>query len=480
MPQRILIVDDDRAVLQVLARRFEKSGWDVVSAADGASAIAVVRGESPDVVILDLQLPDTSGLAVLEQVKALDADAGVVILTGHGDIPLAVDAIHRGAENFLTKPVDLDHVVAVADRTLDTVRLRRRNRYLSGRQSAPVDLDALGSSPAMRELAASIQRVAAGDSTVLLMGETGTGKGWVAERIHRLSARHGHPFVEVNCGALTPTFLESELFGHERGAFTDAKERKRGLLEVADEGTVLLDEIGDLTPEIQPKLLKVLETRMFRRLGGTRQIEVDIRLIAATNRPLEKDLAAGRFRDDLYYRLAVMPVVLPPLRERAPEDIAVVAYAALADLQQRIGRGPERISDAALDALVHYGWPGNIRELRNVVERVLILHPDAQVVRPEHLPDHLARRRSVGAGPLLSLEDVERRHIMRVLEQTDGNRAEAARILGIGRTTLYDKIARYGFHDVGRDPYAGPAADARPSDAAARPSDAGAHEQRTE
>ncbi len=457
MPQRILVVDDDRAVLDVLARRFEKSGWDVVSASDGAAAVAAVQSESPDVVILDLQLPDTSGLTVLERVKALDVDAGVVILTGHGNIQLAVDAVHRGAENFLTKPVDLDHVVAVADRALDTVRLRRRNRYLANRRGTSTELEALGSSPAMREVAASIQRVAAGDSTVLLLGETGTGKGWVAERIHRLSERRSHPFVEVNCGALSPTFLESELFGHERGAFTDAKERKRGLFEVADEGTVLLDEIGDLALEIQPKLLKVLETRTFRRLGGTRQIDVDIRLIAATNRPLEKDLATGRFRDDLYYRLAVMPITLPPLRERASEDIAALVYSSLADLRQRIGRGPERISDTALNALVHYGWPGNVRELRNVIERVLILYPDEDTLRPGNLPDHLVRTHAPSVGPLDSLEDVERRHIVRVLEHTDGNRAETARILCIGRTTLYDKIARYGLEDVGRkDPYATP------------------------
>jgi two-component system response regulator AtoC len=455
MPQRILVVDDDRAVLNVLARRFEKSGWDVLSASDGASAVAAVQREAPDVVILDLQLPDTSGLAVLEQVKDVDADMGVVILTGHGDIPLAVDAIQRGAENFLAKPVDLDHVLAVADRALETVRLRRRNRYLSSRQPAATDLEALGSSSAMRDVAARIHRVAAGDSTVLLLGETGTGKGWVAERIHRLSSRRAHPFVEVNCGSLTPTFLESELFGHERGAFTDAKERKRGLLEVADKGTVLLDEIGDLAPEIQPKLLEVLETRTFRRLGGTREIDVDIRLIAATNRPLEKDLAAGRFRDDLYYRLAVMPITLPPLRERTPEDIAAVAYASLDALRQRVGRAPERISDTALNTLVHYGWPGNIRELRNVIERILILYPDTDVIRPENLPDQLVRHRAAPAGPLESLEDVERRHIMHVLEHVDGNRAEAARILGIGRTTLYDKIARYGLKDVGReDPFA--------------------------
>ncbi|MEJ2184990.1 MAG: sigma-54 dependent transcriptional regulator [Gemmatimonadota bacterium] len=461
MPQRILIVDDDRAVLDVLARRFDKSGWDVLSAPDGASAVAAVQAETPDVVLLDLQLPDASGLAVLERVKALDADVGVVILTGHGDIPLAVDAIHRGAENFLSKPVDLDHVVAVAGRALDNVRLRRRNRYLSSRQPESTDLEALGSSAAMRDVAASIQRVAAGDSTVLLLGETGTGKGWVAERIHRLSSRGTHPFVEVNCGALSPTFLESELFGHERGAFTDAKERKRGLFEVADQGTVLLDEIGDLALEIQPKLLKVLETRTFRRLGGTHQIDVDIRLIAATNRPLEKALATGRFRDDLYYRLAVMPITLPPLRERAPEDIAALAYASLADLRQRVGRGPDRISDTALNSLVRYRWPGNIRELRNVIERILILYPDEDVVRSEYLPDHLVRQRMPATGAMESLEDVERRHIVRVLEHTDGNRAEAARILGIGRTTLYDKIARWGLDKVGRrDPYAAPGVDA--------------------
>ncbi|MEJ2678387.1 MAG: sigma-54 dependent transcriptional regulator [Gemmatimonadota bacterium] len=450
MAQRILVVDDDRAVLEVLAPRFQNAGWRVLHARDGAAAVAAVRSEAPDVVILDLQLPDTSGLAVLERVKALDPDAGVVILTGHGDIRLAVDAIHRGAENFLAKPVDLDHVVAVANRALETVRLRRRNRYLGGRQPAATGLDALGSSPAMRDVATSIQRVAAGDDTVLLLGETGTGKGWVAEHIHRSSARRAQPFVRVNCGTLGPASLESELFGHEPGALAGAAERKRGLLEEADGGTVLLDEIGALAPEIQPALLGVLETRTFRRVGGTRAMDVDIRFIAATSRPLDDDLAAGRFRDDLYYRLAVVPITLPPLRERAPEDIAALAYASLADLRRRARLGPERISDTALEALVRYGWPGNIRELRNVMERVLILHPDEPMVLPEHLPDHLARPQPPAARPLDSLQDVERRHVAHVLEHTDGNRAEAARILGIGRTTLYDKIARYGLGDIGR------------------------------
>ncbi|HSH45147.1 MAG TPA: sigma 54-interacting transcriptional regulator, partial [Longimicrobiales bacterium] len=309
----------------------------------------------------------------------------------------------------------------------------------------------LGPSPLMQEIEGRIQRLAAGDGTVLLEGETGTGKGWVARMIHDLSPRAGAPFVEVNCAGLNATFLDSELFGHERGAFTDAKVTKPGLFEVADGGTLFLDEVGDLATELQPKLLKVLESRRFRRIGGTREREVDVRLVAASNLNLREAVADGRFREDLYYRLAVLPLRLPPLRERSHEDIGELAYRLLGELRGNGGTGPDRIGDDALDILVRHRWPGNIRELRNLLERITMLAEDATVLRPHHLPPEMRRGEAdMDPGDGLTLEDVERRHIVRVLEVNEGNRSRTARVLGISRATLYDKLDRYGLRAVGR------------------------------
>ena len=450
MSRSILLVDDDTAVLDLLTRVVEKRGWAVSRAVTGAGALEQYDRERTGLVLLDLDLPDTSGLPVLQLLQERDPDVAVVMLTGHGDVETAVEAMRLGAENFLAKPVEIDHLEAAMDRAAEKVELRRRTRFLAG-PGIQSDDDALGPSPAMRELAGRVERIAAGDATVLLEGETGTGKGWVARMIHDRSERASRPFVEVNCGGLTATFLDSELFGHEKGAFTDARTAKPGLFEVADGGTIFLDEIGDLAPELQPKLLKVLENHRFRRLGGTRELAVDVRLIAATNRELKADVASGRFREDLYYRLAVLPLRLPPLRQRAPEDIGALAYRILDDLARDAGGAPARIGDDALDVLIHHAWPGNIRELRNILERVLILGDGAPEIRAHHLPADLRRGEAVrDPGEPLTLEEVERRHILRVLESNHGNRSRSARVLGISRATLYEKLDRYGFRTVGR------------------------------
>ncbi len=446
MTRSLLLVDDDPQIVGVLGKHFEKEGWTVFRAADPTSCAETYERERPDVVMLDLQLPGLSGLRLLEVLRARDPDAAVIMLTGHGDIETAVEAMRLGAENFLTKPVELAHLSAAAGRAFEKVELRRRNRYWSEKQIESTDLAGLGRSGPMRELARQMELLATSDTTVLLLGETGTGKGWAAHMIHARSKRSTAPIVEINCAGLSATFLDSELFGHEKGAFTDAKDQKRGLFEMADTGTLFLDEVGDLAPELQPKLLKALESRRFRRLGGTREIEVDVRLIAATNHDLEAQVKSGRFREDLYYRLSVLPVKMPPLRERSRDDVADLAVRMLLDLRRRIGRGPARFSPEAMSAIVHYGWPGNIRELRNVLERALIMAPDAETMLPAHLPNEIFTAVMMGTGSdsELTLAEVEKRHILRVLAHQNDNRSRAARALGISRATLYEKLHKYG------------------------------------
>jgi two-component system, NtrC family, response regulator AtoC len=446
----ILLVDDDPAILDLLTRFLDRRGWHVYRSATGTGAIRTYEEESPDLVLLDLELPDLNGIPVLGRLRELDEDVTVIMLTGHADVETAVEAMRLGAENFLTKPFELDHLAAVVDRAEEKSRLRRYNRVLAGTDGR-ADSGSLGVSPMMTELNTRLERIAVGDGTVLLQGETGTGKGWAARRIHERSARRTRPFVEVNCGGLSATFLESELFGHEKGAFTDARARKEGLFEIADGGTIFLDEIGDLAPELQPKLLKVLEDRRFRRLGGTREISVDVRLIAASHHDLRDKVRKNEFREDLYYRIAVLPLELPPLRERRRDDVARLIYDVLEELRRRIQGGPSRIDDRALDALVRHRWPGNIRELRNLIERILILATDDDVIRLGHLPAEIR-----GGGPVhlpddgpMTLEEVERRHIARILELNDGNRSRSARALGISRAALYDKMDRFGLRAVG-------------------------------
>jgi two-component system response regulator HydG len=441
MSDSLLLIDDDADVLRAVGDYFEKLGYEVFRAPGGTEGLETCARERPGVVLLDMFLPDGDGLVFLEALRR--QDAAVVVLTGHADVALAVRAMQLGAENFLTKPVDMTHLAAAVARVGDKVRLVRQHALLRARQDREGDLgEVLGVSPAMRELARQVDLLAESDrTTVLLTGESGTGKGFVARRIHNHSVRRPQPFVDVNCAGLSATFLDSELFGHEKGAFTDAKEKKPGLLEVADRGTVFLDEIGDLALELQPKLLKVLETKSFRRLGGTRELTVDVRLITATNRNLDQAVVAGTFRDDLYYRLAVMPLHLPPLRERAKEDRLALIQRFFADLAAGRPDAPPEIATEALDRLLAYQWPGNIREMRNVIERSLIMARGARRLGPEHLPGDLARRLpDPSRGHPVPLAEIEKRHIERTLRRHGGNRTRAAEELGISRATLINKI----------------------------------------
>ena len=444
MPDSVLLIDDDVDVLRAVGDYFDKTGYEVsraTTAEEGFEAFARLR---PDVVILDLHLPDLDGLEVLERLRS--QGGSVILLTGQGDIETAVRAMQLGAEHFLTKPVDLNHLAAATARVGEKIRLARQNAMLRVREHEHEGLESLGVSPAIRELGRQIELLAASErSTVLLTGESGTGKGWVARVLHHLSPRTGGPFVEVNCGGLSATFLESELFGHEKGAFTDAKERRQGLFELADRGTIFLDEIGDLAPELQPKLLKVLETKRFRRLGGSREMTVDARLIAATNRDLVGEVRAGRFREDLYYRLSVMPLKLPAVRERSRDDRLALLTRILADLGPQMPGCPSACSAEALDRLLSAPWPGNVREMRNVMERAMILARGAGQIGVEHLPADL---RKGGGGDKRhqpqALADVERVHIEKTLKFHGGNRTRAAQELGISRATLINKIKVYG------------------------------------
>ncbi len=441
----ILIIDDEPDITSTLARFFERSRHEVLVAHSASEGLAIYHRSRPDLVLLDLHLPDASGLDVLATLQV--EQAVVIMITGQGDIEVAVESMRAGAENFLPKPVELAHLGAAADRALDKAKLREMNRFLTGRRGGATAGGALlGVSPAMTDVASQIALLARSDkTTALLLGESGTGKGRVAELIHSQSPRSGRPFVEVNCASLTAASLDSELFGHEREALGGTRERKIGLVEVADEGTLFLDEIADLDATLQPKLLRVLEGKSFRRLGGTEEVRAQVRLVAATSKDLVNEVTAGRFREDLYYRLSVMPITLPPLRARAREDLVQLIGAVLDELRPQLGETPERVADAALERLLKYAWPGKIRELRNVLERAMIMGRGAEEILPMHLPAEVrdASGASVEHYVPKSLEEVEKVHMQRTLRAHEGNRTRAARELGISRATLIKKIKDY-------------------------------------
>ena len=439
----ILIIDDEVAISTAFGMFFRRSGGNAVTeAATGAEGVAAYLRLRPDLVLLDVRLPDMTGFEVLEKIR--EDNPVVVMVTAFGDIPMAVQAMHKGAENFLTKPVDLAHLAATAERALEKAALRRMNRYVADRRGAEANL-IFGPSSAMRQLAAQISLLAASDrTTALLVGESGAGKGRVAELIHAQSPRSAKPFIEVNCAALTAESLERELFGVEAGEGSGGP-TKRGLSEIADGGTLFLDEIGDLDSSLQPRLLRVLEGKGFRRQGGTTEITSNIRVVASTTRDLAREVSAGRFREDLYYRLAVMPITLPPLRERAREDIVELVAHLLSELAATLPGAPTLLSDDALDALLRYSWPGNIRELRNVLERAMLTARGQEIIEGSHLPREVwsASGAEVAHHEPRSLADVERAHIHRTLQAHGQNRTHAARELGISRATLIKKIREY-------------------------------------
>jgi DNA-binding NtrC family response regulator len=444
MADSILLIDDDVEVLRTLGTHLERAGYDVSRELSGEAGLGTFDRLRPDVVVLDLGLPGMGGIGVLSHLR--ERGAAVVLLAEEGERGTAVDALGNGAESFLLKPVDPAHLVGIVARVADKVRVRRVNEALLVQAAATQALETLGSSPAMQELGQQVKLLAASDRTlVLIEGELGTGKSMAARLIHDLGPRAREPFVEVNCNAQSATQLEALLFGYEKGAYGDAKERRSGLFEIADRGTILLAEISELPPELQPRLLKLLETRSFRRMGGAREITVDVRLIAATSRSLAAEVESGRFREDLYYRLSVMPLRLPAVRDRSREDRLALLMRLMSELRRELPDVPTGVPSEVMERLLSYGWPGNVREMRNVLERAMVLGRGLPSIAIEHLPGEFRNRPGIGdrRHTPLTLDELERQHIERTLRHHNGNRTRAALELGISRATLINKIKRY-------------------------------------
>lgn len=441
-PARILVVDDEAGIRRGLGHVLESNGYVTDLASSCAEAEALVQARAPDAMVLDHHLPDGDGIELMARLRKTCPGAPVVILTAFGSIELAVQAIKEGAEQFLTKPVDSPALLLLLDRALKGQRSRRREAAAGwGRGAGRLD-PFLGTSGAIGALAAECRSVVSAEAAVLIRGETGSGKGVLARWIHESGPRAEEAFVDLNCAGLSREFLESELFGHTAGAFTGATANKQGLLEVAHLGTAFLDEIGDLDPLIQPKLLKVIEERRFRRLGEVRDRQVDVRLLSATHQDLEALVLERRFRQDLYYRVNTIELRVPPLRER-PEDIPVLAAHLIARFAAELGRAEPRLAPDAERALAAHSWPGNVRELKNTIERALLVSRGL-VLEAAHL--RLATAPAPPTPPLgtLSLADVEREAIERALRDCRWQVADAARALGISRTTLYERIRQYG------------------------------------
>jgi DNA-binding NtrC family response regulator len=440
---RLLIVDDDDQLRETLTRRFQRAGIKVMAAASGEAAVDKAAQATFDVALLDLHLPGINGIEVLEKLKGLQPELEVILLTGHGNMETAIGAMKRGAYDYLTKPFHLPELDIHIQKAFEKGQLARRDRQWVQNVSFESPRHRLtGSSPAIREIVQLIEKVSGTDAMILIRGASGTGKELVARALHYNSPRCNRPLVTINCAALQETLLESELFGHEKGAFTNALQVKPGLVEVAEGGTLFIDEISEMTPGLQAKLLRVLEDGHFRRVGSIQERIADVRVIAATNKDLEQEIQARRFREDLFYRLNVVTINIPPLSERR-QDIPELIEHFLTTRQ--IGSTRFRVHPDAKEALVNYRWPGNVRELANVLERAQILAKN-HLITLDDLPEALVEDRPMGdsaRGNPMHLREVEPRHVLEILRQEKGNKVHAARTLGISRRALYRLIAKY-------------------------------------
>jgi two-component system NtrC family response regulator len=445
-PFRILVVDDEPTQLELVGGFLRRQGFEVVEAASGRVAVARVREEPFDLVLTDQRMPDLSGLDVLEAVRAASPDTAVVIMTAYGTIVTAVSAVKAGAADYLAKPLNLDELLHRIHQIQDRRRLLTENRELRAALAERHRVEGIiGESGAMQEVLSVVRRVAPSDATVLIRGESGTGKELIAKAIHYASPRAARALVKVNCAALAESLLEAELFGHEKGAFTGAVAARKGRFELADGGSLFLDEIGDLPPHLQVKLLRVLQEREFERVGSSRPIKVDVRLLAATHRNLEALVREGRFRDDLYYRINVVTIQLPPLRERR-EDLLLLVDHFLRVFADKNGKGIRGLTREARAALLRYDYPGNVRELENLIERAVVLTRD-DVIGLTDLPltlDAQAAEAESGTGLVAAVEGLERRMIREALAKAEGIQTRAAELLGIGERVLRYKLKKYG------------------------------------
>jgi two-component system nitrogen regulation response regulator NtrX len=444
--ERILVVDDERGIRTTLGGILGDEGYRALTAPNGAEALARIGEEVPDLVILDIWLPEVDGIEVLAEIKRQWPDLPVVMISGHGTIETAVKATKLGAYDFVEKPLSLDKTLLVVERALEHARLERENRQLRERIERAHEI--IGTSAPIMELRRQIATAAPTNGRVLVVGENGSGKELVARAIHALSGRRDRPFVEVNCAAIPDELIESELFGHEKGAFTGAAARRRGKFEVADGGTLFLDEIGDMSLKTQAKVLRALEEQTVEHVGGHEPIRVDVRVIAASNQPLPELIAQGRFREDLFYRLNVIPIEVPALRRRR-EDIALLVEHFLKTFSAEYGKRAKTLTGEAMGYFMAYDWPGNVRELRNMVERLVIMSP-GDVITPEDLPPPLRPRDAVAASGVggqnlrEARDGFERAYILGELRSHDWNITHAAQALGIGRVNLWRKLKAYG------------------------------------
>ena len=444
----ILVVDDEESICRSLAGILSDEGYRVLTVGSGEEALKVIEEELPDLVLLDIWLPGIDGIETLKVIKRDYPQMQVVIMSGHGTIETAVKATKLGAFDFLEKPLSLEKMVLVINHALDLVRLEEENRLL--KQKFPQDYELTGESRVILELKETISIVAPTNAWILIMGENGTGKELVARAIHKQSKRARKPFIEVNCAAIPEDLIESELFGHEKGAFTGATSAKKGKFDLANEGTLFLDEVADMSLKAQAKILRILQEKKFERVGGTKVIDTDVRVIAATNKDLEKEMEAGRFRQDLYYRLHVIPLTVPPLRERK-DDIPLLVQRFLKEFSLKEGVENKAITEEALDRLMQHDWPGNVRELKNIIERLVIMTSDS-VIRSEDIPPFIKSTvQDILEEEILSLDsfrtarvEFEKRFIARKLKETEGNISRTADLIGLERSNLHRKIKSYG------------------------------------
>jgi two-component system response regulator HydG len=453
MPENgaILVVDDDTAHRTMLRTLVGGWGYEIVEADDGGTAIAMVRQQAYDLVLMDVRMLKVSGLEALTAIKNLNPAIPVILMTAYSSVEAAVDALKQGAHDYLTKPLDFDKLRVTIERAMEHTRLKEENRRL--RESLGLRFDRsriIGQSPAMVKLLDTVSQVAPSEATVLITGESGTGKELIAAATHFNSSRRDGPFVQLNCAAITETLLESELFGHEKGAFTGAERRREGRFHQAHGGSLFLDEVSEMPLSMQVKLLRVLQEREITRVGGDAPVKVDVRLIAATNRHLPDLIAAGRFREDLYYRLNVVGLAVPPLRERR-EDIPLLVQHFLEVFAQRNRKAIKGVTPQAMDRIIRYGWPGNVRELMNAVERAVVLSrtdylagEDFTLMPPEEPAPEAWAPAPDGGASHLSLQEIEKTTILKVLEASGGNKSETSRRLGITRRTLHKKLKAYG------------------------------------